>query len=377
MAVAWVQLGETYTHLLPAVGAPDSLAQDAFERAFALDSTATVLFHPIQIALRRGDLDGATRMLARFKSAQPDSALLQHVEIMADCVRNGPNNVPWQQLGRTRPFPLLDAGFSLAAGGARPDCATRAFEEILAVDTAANGAAEGRRWAALMGFVATRLARHNPRASAEAAAAIDTFNGRWKYGTSLYLFAGPIDSVMALRARMLARADSARYGPTYARLPYALHLFELGMWKLHERDVGTAESIAHVLLTRADTTRSPTMDRLLAQSLTARIALARGDTALALRILESLVPTRFPEVQVMWNEMAPGAGERILLARLMLARGDAARALAIANVIDTRAAIHLFFVPESLDLRLQAAIALGDRRTESELRRRIVGLRMQ
>ena len=206
MAVAWVQLGETYTHLLPSTGAPDSLAEDAFDRAFALDSTATVLFHPIQIALRRGDVTAASRMLARFAAADPDSTLVQSSEIMLRCVRDGPAKVDWTGLARTQPFALIDASYSLATGGARFDCAGRGFQQILVQDTSANTAADGRRWSALMGFVATRLAQQNAARSTEAVRAIDAFNTRWKYGASLYLLA-----VARLRGRP-TRARAGRRG---------------------------------------------------------------------------------------------------------------------------------------------------------------------
>ncbi|HEU4995806.1 MAG TPA: serine/threonine-protein kinase [Gemmatimonadaceae bacterium] len=371
MAVAWAQLGEAYTHLLPTVGSPDSLAADAFARAIALDSTATsALYHPIQIALRHGDLAGADRMMARFAAAHPDSVLARHVEIMHECIQKGAERVSWQSLAREQPFPLLNAAFSLAAGGAQLPCAGRAFAEILATDTARDNAADGRRWAALIGLVGTRLAQGR---SSEASAAIDAFNTRWQYGTSLYLLAGPLDSAMAAGARRVARADSALYGPTFVRMPYTFRLWEMGQWKLHERDLSIADAVARELTSRADTSKD-SMDKLLARSLSGRVALARGDTAGALRLLGDLVPTRRPSAEVQWHEMAAAPGERLLMAQLALARGDAERAIALSSVIDSpAAAIHLLFVPASLALRSEAS--RDDRRTRSEIRDRMAALR--
>ncbi len=40
MVAAWLQLGEVYMHLLPVEGRTDSLAEAAFSRARALDSTS-------------------------------------------------------------------------------------------------------------------------------------------------------------------------------------------------------------------------------------------------------------------------------------------------------------------------------------------------
>ncbi len=375
LAVAWTQIGETFTHLLPRQGSPDSLARDAFDHAIALDSNATALFHPIQLAMRRGDVDDARRMLARFEAAQPDSALLRHAQIMMDCVRHGSAKVAWQQLALTRPLPLVGAGFSLAAGGAQLVCSAAAFEQILAVDTSAkDAAADGRRWAALMGLVGIRLAQGRSR---DAASAIDAYNRRWQYGASLFLLTGPMDSVMAPRARAIARADSALYGATYARMPWIFRLWEIGQWKLHDGDVTVADTIAHDLSRRADSTRQP-LDRVLAQSLSARVALVRGDSTRALLILETIVPTRLPNAVVQWQEMGAAAGERLLYARLLLARGQPARALEIANVVNSPAAsIHLLFLPASLQLRLAAASQLGGEAEKSLLRRRIAALRMQ
>jgi hypothetical protein len=123
-------------------------------------------------------------------------------------------------LARSRPLRLLNAAFSLAAGGARLTCAADAFRQILAIDTASD-----------------------------------------------------IDA--------------------YARMTYTFRLWEVGQWTLHDGRSAVAEQIARDLAARSERSAGP-MDRLLARSLEARVALARGDTAKAIAILETIVPTTAP-----------------------------------------------------------------------------------
>jgi serine/threonine protein kinase/tetratricopeptide (TPR) repeat protein len=372
MAVAWAQLGEVYTHLLPTEGSPDSLADDAFANALLLDSLATnVLYHPIQIALRRGDLARADPMLKRFLAAQPDTTLGRNAEIMRMCVRDGAAKVRWDELARARPLPLLNAAAFLAAGGRHLGCTVNALQQILAIDTAKDAKAEGRRWASLLGLTGALVAQGRSR---DAVDAISAFNTRWGYGASLFLLAGPLDSAMRARAREISAADSARYGSTYDKLPYALRLWENGEWKLYDGNVATADTIARTLNARAAASHEP-IDILLARSLNARLMLARGQTDKAIAMLRTIVPPDVPTNQIPWHEAAPAAGDRVLLARLLLRRGDYLHATAMADVVDSPGAvIHVLFLRQSLDVRLDVAIALGSARAQRALRQRIAGL---
>jgi tetratricopeptide (TPR) repeat protein len=95
MSVAWMQLGEVYTHLLPETGNPDSLAALAFDEAHRLDPAATnILFHPIEIRLRHGNLDGTQRLVTDFLAADPDTLLAQQVRLMFDCAQKGTAKSP-------------------------------------------------------------------------------------------------------------------------------------------------------------------------------------------------------------------------------------------------------------------------------------------
>jgi hypothetical protein len=367
-------LGEVYAHLTPRVGNPDSLADDAFDHALQFDSTAAnVLFHPIQIALRRGDRRRAATLRARFVAIRPDSSLLQNVDVMTQCVEKGAAAVPWTDLARTHPLPLLGAAIQLASGGAQPACALAAFRAILAVDTVTSDRnADGRNWGSLIGLHGLLIGMGR---SQEAVAAIDTFIARWHYGNSLFLLAAPYDSVVATRARSVAAADAQQHGAAYARVPRPLRLWELGRWELHEGRTAVAQTIAADLRSRAEKSGAAE-DVLVARSLEAQVTLAQRDTTRAIAMLSALVPAVSPSGIVQWSEVASVPAERLLLAQLLLAKGDAAGALAIANVFDSPSpAIYSLFLRASLDLRAAAAARLGLTQLQSQFQSRIAALR--
>jgi hypothetical protein len=310
-------------------------------------------------------------MLKRYLATHPDTTLARDLEIMEMCVRDGAPRVPWDQLARTSPLPLVNASAFLAAGGAQLACAASGFQQLLANDTAKTADADGRRWASLLGLTGARMAQGRSR---DAVDAISAYNARWGYGASLFLLAGPLDSLMGARARDVAAADSVRNGATYDKLPYGVRLWEIAQWKLHERNVSVADTIARTLAARAKVSHNR-IDAALAHSLEARLALARGDSVRAIAILRSLVPSQLPSSELAWHETAPAASERVLLARLLLARGNYLRATTIADVIDSPgAAIQVLFLRPSLTVRLEAASALGNGQAQSKLRQRIAAL---
>ncbi len=112
----------------------------------------------------------------------------------------------------------------------------------------------------------------------------------------------------------------------------------------------------------------------LAESLSAHIALAGGDTADAIRQLERLVPTA-PRPALTWDPWEGLGLEWMLLARLYFARGDLARAVEVARQLDAPASVpNLMYVPASLHLRMRAARELGDAALAEKMRQRLVAL---
>jgi serine/threonine-protein kinase len=117
MAVAWMQLGETYTHLLPVAGDPRPMADSAFAQALRLDSSAThMLLHPIESRLRRGLVAEAAPLVRRFLAADPDSTLADMIRIMDACVSSTPASMDWARLVKDRPI-AGDHGGAVARGG--------------------------------------------------------------------------------------------------------------------------------------------------------------------------------------------------------------------------------------------------------------------
>lgn len=377
MTVAWMQLGEVYTHLLPVAGDVDSLADMAFSRARALDtSAASALLHPIEMRLRRGDTAAAAPLLARFRAAQPDSTLLLPLLISEDCARRGAAAVDWNSFARREPLALLGASKTLAGGGAQLACAVSGFRALLAVDTALTDAADARRFAAMMGLQASHLARGKPT---EAAATIDAFVTRWGAGASLFLLDGAFHPELLERARAVARGDSAQYGATYATIPYARRLWELGLLRARTGGTDIAAAAAGELQRRATASDSGYV-RSLAASLEAFVALARStsraDSAAAEAQFRTLLSNVPRDEAYQWDELAPLGAERLTLAGLMHARGAHQEAIEVANVFDARwPLIYLQYLPASLDLRAQSAKSLGNSLLETHYRGRLTALR--
>ena len=377
MTIAWMQLGEVYTHLLPVAGDVDSLADMAFTRARALDtSAASALLHPIEMRLRRGDTASAAPLLARFRTALPDSVLLRPVNIVDECARLGATSVSWSDHAKRTPLALLTASKTLAGGAAQLPCAESGFRALLALDTAQTDEADGRRFAAMMGLQAAALAHGQPDA---AAAVIDAFVTRWGAGASLFLLDAAYHPSLRDRALVVARGDSAQYGATYTSLPYPRRLWELGLFHVRNGRTDIAAATAAELQRRATVTDSSYV-RGLAQSLHAFVTLARSTTRADSSAAESLFASLLSTLPLrdvdQWDEAAPRGAERLTLATLMQARGAHQDAIAVASVFDSRWPLtYLQYLPASLELRAQSAQSLGNSVLESHYRRRLTALR--
>lgn len=369
--VAWMQLGETYTHLLPLAGNVDSLADAAFTRARRLDSTAVnVLLHPIEIRLRRGDVNAAAPLLQRFRAAAPDTELLASRAIGEACVRASAS-VDWTTLARTTPAVLTFAAGQMSGAGAALPCARRAFDAILAVDTAAGDVAEGRRFAALFGVLGLHLVDGNVDG---ARAAVDAFQSRWEFGESLFLLAAPFHPALLDRARAVASRDAAKYGATYVALPYTRRLWELGVLEARTGRVDIAAAVA-VELHRRDSTAAMRYESGLARSLDAFVLLSRGDTVGAERAFREVIAAPVLSDILPWDEAETRGGERLLLAQLLLARRQYDEAIAVAEVLDAPKLAHWMYLRASLELRAQAAQDSGNSALASRYRTRVAALR--
>ncbi len=113
----------------------------------------------------------------------------------------------------------------------------------------------------------------------------------------------------------------------------------------------------------------------LEESLSAHIALASGDTTVAIRQLELMVPNA-PRPWLTWDPWEGLGLEWMLLARHHFARGDYARAIEVGRRFDAAASVpNLMYLPASLSLRMRAAEALGDEQLATRMRQRLIDLR--
>jgi hypothetical protein len=101
------------------------------------------------------------------------------------------------------------------------------------------------------------------------------------------------------------------------------------------------------------------LDSLLAESMTARLDLVRGDTLSAKNRLLALRPcaTLTYITWGLWQSLAP---DRMALAEILLAQNEPARAIEVASGFDQiEPAVYILYWPRSLALRYRAAAKLG------------------
>jgi len=365
---AWTGLGEVYTHLLPRKAPQDSLAKDAFTRVNErTNSSAPALFHLVEFAIRDGDLRGASSLLQRYRAADPDTAggEVQKLDLMLRCAERSPSAINWQDHVLTDVGHVFEAARSIGVGGAYPDCATAGFRAVLAYDTSTDG-----RWhyAASVGLQSMLVARGRV---GELTALLDTAS---QSGATLRLhyivdaLAGvPVDVQAEAEAESLRRGDAGAL--------WDFEIWFLGIWDAHRDRLDEARAMRDTLMERSART-DQRGTKLFAACLSAHVALAEGDTARAIRLLDGLSPNvRRGSLYYPWESLGL---ERLLLARLLLARGRYSDAYREATVFDSPGAANLIypvFLPASLEIRLEAARMLGDHRTTERMESRLSALR--
>jgi serine/threonine-protein kinase len=391
LAFAWIQLGEVYTHLAVRRARPDSLADDAFARAQSLDSSAVnALFHRLEHRLRQGDVEGARPLLRRFNAASPDQSLARHIALMEECVREGPDTGAWERAARETPLRAVAASLALAVGGGHQlPCAEAGFRATLATDTAGD---VGRVWSAVKGVLATLVAQGR---DAEAVRFLDDMI------ESGYPFPERFWPVLALlgvdvgeRANVLVRERLDRLGPESS----PRFLWYAGVWSAHTGDTANVVRVARAMNEYAarkeavydSLRREPALepvlasaearrDRLLARAMEAHLALARGDTADALRRFRALKPnaprSSPPGFDLNWDELEPLALEQLRLAELLLANGEAREAFDVASSFESpEILIYVLYLRASLELRARAAEVLRLQSAAGAFRARLTAM---
>jgi eukaryotic-like serine/threonine-protein kinase len=358
---AWAELGEVYSHWLPTEPAADSLQGDAFERADSLDAAfVPALYHLVEIALRRGDVAKAKRLVATMEAAGVDSTDRIALGLMVDCVGRSPRAIDWRLEARHHPLDVADVGSALAVAGLRqPGCAEAAWSAILQYDsTSATEAGQQRRFRALEGLHGLLVAEGRyPEAQHLLDAETRLPRVRvWRLQILAITAGSPDGRRVAAAADSLYRAAAIGGWPNEA-------LWSLGIWEAHRRNGPAARALANRAAARPAHSRA---DSLLARSLEAWAALAQGDTAQSLRAFDRLVPTGG---SAPWEDLGP---ERVVTATLHLARGEYADAFRIASLFDAPGGVHyLMYLWQSLGVRARAARAMGNERLAAEMDRRL------
>jgi hypothetical protein len=345
---AWMALGEVYFHLLPDAEPLDSLAQAAFEHAARADTTFTPpLLHLAEIALWRGDLEAAERLVAGLRRVEPDGAYINQVGLVLQCAREGPARVDWPGEVRRNVQDVLAAGVLLAVRASWPVCAATAFRSVLATDSIEPG----ERWAALQGLqnllVAAGRADLVP-------ALLDSPPAVGLPTHQLVL----LDALAGEELMPQARAAAAGMGHDYATMspPW---LWLLASWEARQGETARLEAIADALRAKSDSS-GLRRDALLSAAVAARLALVRGDSDQAVLRLRALRPNA-PSRDIVWQPWESLGIESLVLAEVLLARRQYAEAYRVAARFDSpQPLVYLLYLRRSLAVRVQAADGMGD-----------------
>jgi hypothetical protein len=330
-----------------------------------------VLFHLTEFAVRRGDRDRATRLLARYRRAVPTPEGLGAAELMLACLQDTMTVEAWRAAARRSPALVFEAAQSLALGGLRqPGCARAAWEAVLAVVPRTEGSGN-YRFGALLGLQSLLVAEGRDD---EVRALLESDSlFRPALRGQLYVLAALAGAGFTSEANSYAEKARRLYRASADNLSN-IELWFLGTWLAHIGDVTEAAMMADLIQRRNK--GEPRRDSLLAASLRARTTLASGDSAGALRQLRALVPTTASQADLTWNPWESLPGERLLLAQLLLARNQIDEAVQVAANFDSPVPIvYLMYLPASLSLRIQGAERLGDPRLAQLSRSRMSALR--
>ncbi|NJD20652.1 MAG: serine/threonine protein kinase [Gemmatimonadetes bacterium] len=364
---AWTGLGEVYTHLLPRRPPQDSLAKAAFARVYELSNhSAPALFHLVEFFIRDREMDRASTLLQEYRETDPDTVgyATRKLALMLRCAEEGPGSIDWRSQTLANVGGVLEAARSLGVGGTYPDCALAGFRAVVAHDTSANAAS---RYAAAVGLQSMLAATGRVE---ELRAFLDTtsvYRNSLRPHAIVDALAGvPLDGEAESEAQRLRDGIEDRRDS---------EVWYVGVWDARRGQPEDAHRLLSLLEARSQggTQRGPT---LMAASLSAHLALAGGDTASALELLDALTPNvRRGSLYYPWESLGL---ERLLLARLLLEKGRYADAYREASAMDAPGASNLIypvFLPASLQIRRDASRALGDSRTADRMESRMQALR--
>ena len=356
-AEAWTALGEAYYHLLPSGDYHDSLPLGAFRRAEALDSSFTpALTHLAHVAIRRGDLGEASRLIGRIELLEPQgSDALHRLDVMLRCVRDGPAAVSWRRIADSSAIALPVARM-LSIGGLQSRCSEAAYKALWS----ARGSTDPD-WGMLFGQASILGARGKMEELDDlltSEASVD-LGGHF---VALLAFAAGVSGHQ--------KADSTAQNYLGSGLKDAPTAWVVGEWAATRGDsLVLAKVLSWLRGVRAKS--DARTDSVVVAALEIRALLLRGDTAGAMHSFSALTPSA-PPALLEWYPWEAYAPERAIIAEFLANQGQWARAASVAEQFDSPASVvYVMFIRRALEVRLRAARAMGRRQLADSLQERL------
>jgi DNA-binding SARP family transcriptional activator/TolB-like protein len=334
---AWSGLGETLFHLNPLDGRPSIEAKEAFERALDIDSASTSAYvHLARIAALEGDNPRSQRMVAHARAGAPERVVARfalHVLALGvpdDAARDTPN-----ARRAVRDLPTAAIVGLLSRGD--PDDLRRFAQKLVHGDVRGYGLRLQSMIELGQGKIIEALALLDTCYATNHSLAIEA---RSRLAALSFI---PVDRQEIDQIRRELTTWNGEAHPSEAPLDSAVHgsahpylkLHRLGLIALRLNDTASAAGIANQLDDMA--TKEPAVEtaKMLAASLRAHLAAARGRTREALALLEGISGARVASVTSL------EAYDRLLRAQLLEQSGRDEEALGFYSQIGARSPFEL------------------------------------
>ena len=377
-AEPWMLASEIFLHLQPSVPLDSELvrevppqvhwplerwSEDYRRRARLADPGFTApLAHLAQSAARRADIAAMDSLTGELQRVRADSGPLSVLTLARRCLTSRMTAADWASVTSTDPNTTFEAGVILSGASAprARACTDAAWSGLLAADSD-----PGRQFAAIVARFSLLVSAGSDSAAlalvdSAVASGMNSALGLYVLGAAAGVDPGRrVDAFIT----QLDAALESRPAPS---------LWLLTLWSSRTDDTARLSRVRARLET-LKSTNGTRLDTLISDVVAAWYALARHDTTAALKAFGALSPRAPASVLQgsLWETLAP---ERLAYARLLLATGSPALAHRIASVFDQPGLyLNLLYLRPSLDIRMQAARALGDgglrRAAEGRLRR--------
>jgi DNA-binding SARP family transcriptional activator len=288
-AEAWIGLGETLFHLNPLDGRPATEAGDAFERALQLDSTSTSAWvHLARIAALEGDAPRADRMVVRARALAPERAVARFaLHVLSLGVPDVAARDDGLRRPSTRGFPESDVVRLLTTTD--PEELRRFSRRLSGADMRSYGLRLQSMIELGQGRIVEALALLDSCSATNHSLAVEARSRL----AALSFIPVSLEQINTIRAEVTSWNGEGH--PAEAPLDSVAHtvahpflrLHRLGLISLRVNDTATASAIANQLDDFARQEPTAEFARLLAASLRAHLAAARGRSREALTLLEN------------------------------------------------------------------------------------------